>query len=153
MDVQIVDFPAIKVAVLEHYGPPALVHESVRKLIAWRLENRLPPDRHRTYGVHYNDPRTTPPAEYRVGLCISVEHDVPFNPQGVVNKLIPAGRCAVVRHLGSRENVPAAVYLYEEWLPDSGETLRDFPIFFHYVNVGPQVQEHEMITDVYLPLL
>jgi AraC family transcriptional regulator len=58
-----------------------------------------------------------------------------------------------VRHLGSRENVSAAVYLYEVWLPNSGETLRDFPIFFHYVNVGPQIQEREMITDVYLPLL
>jgi AraC family transcriptional regulator len=153
MDVQIVDFPETKVAVLEHRGSPALEHESVRKLIAWRLENRLPPDRHRNYGVHYNDPRTTPPAEYRVDICISVEHDVAPNPQGVVNKFIPAGRCAVVRHLGSRENVSAAVYLYEVWLPNSGETLRDFPIFFHYVNVGPQVQEREMITDVYLPLL
>lgn len=34
----------------------------------------------------------------------------------------------------------------------SGEALRDFPIFFHYVNVGLHVQEHDMITDVYLPL-
>ena len=153
MNVQIVDFPETKVAVLEHRGSPALEHESVRKLIAWRLENRLPPDRHCNYGVHYNDPRTTPPAEYRVDFCISVEHDVSPNPQGVVNKFIPAGRCAVVRHLGSRENISAAVYLYEVWLPNSGETQRDFPVFFHYVNVGPQVQEREMITDVYLPLL
>lgn len=153
MDVQIVNFPETKVAVLEHSGSPALEQESVRKLIAWRLEHRLPPDRHRNYGVHYNDPRTTPPAEYRVDFCISVEHDVSPNPQGVVNKFIPAGRCAVVRHFGSRENVSAAVYLYEVWLPNSGETLRNFPIFFHYVNVGPQIQEREMITDVYLPLL
>lgn len=153
MDVQIVDFPETRVAVLEYRGSPALEHETVRKLIAWRLENRLPPDKHRSYGVHYNDPRTTPPAEYRVDLCVSVEHNVPPNPQGVVNKIIPAGRCAVVRHLGSRENVSAAAYLYEVWLPGSGESLRDFPIFFHYVKVGPQVKEHEMITDVYLPLL
>ena len=26
------------------------------------------------------------------------------------------------------------------------------PLIFHYVNVGPQVQPHEAITDVYLPL-
>jgi len=153
MDVQIVDFPETKVAVLEHCGPPALEHESVQKIIAWRLENRLSPDMHRSYGVYYNDPHTTPPEEYRVDFCISVEHEVPPNPQGVVNKFIPAGRCAVVRHLGSRENVSAAANLYGVWFPNSGETLRDFPIFFHYVNVGPQLQESEMITDVYLPLL
>ena len=46
----------------------------------------------------------------------------------------------------------AAVHLYEDWLPASGESLRDFPIFFHYVNVGPNVREEDMITDVYLPL-
>ena len=68
MDVQTVDFPETKVAVLEHRGSPALEYESVRKLIAWRFENRLTPDRHRSYGVHYNDPRTTPPVEYRVDL-------------------------------------------------------------------------------------
>lgn len=26
------------------------------------------------------------------------------------------------------------------------------PPFFHYVNVGPAVAEHEMLTDIYLPL-
>jgi AraC family transcriptional regulator len=34
----------------------------------------------------------------------------------------------------------------------SGEIPGDFPIFFHYVNVGPVVREEEMITNVYLPL-
>ena len=37
-------------------------------------------------------------------------------------------------------------------LPASGEAAGDFPIFFHYVNVGPDVKEADMITDVYLPL-
>ncbi len=152
MDVQIVDFPETKVAALEHRGPPQLEHESARKLIEWRLQNHLPPDRHRSYGIHYTDPRVVSPAEHRVDFCISVDHDVPPNPQGVINKVIPGGRCAVARHIGSRANVPAASYLYDTWLPRSGEVLRDFPIFFHYVNVGPHVREHEMITDVYLPL-
>jgi AraC family transcriptional regulator len=83
---------------------------------------------------------------------VSVDFDVPPNVYGIVNKVIPGGRCALARHLGSRAHNAAAVFLYEEWLPNSGESLRDFPIFFHYVNVGPDVREHEMITDVYLPL-
>jgi len=124
----------------------------LRTFIEWRKANGLNPDRHRSYGIHYNDPRTTPPADYRVDFCVSIEDDVAPNLQGIVNKMIPGGRCAVARHLGSRENVAAAAYLYEEWLPKSGEALRDFPIFFHYVNVGPNVREDEMITDVYLPL-
>lgn len=69
------------------------------------------------------------------------------------NNLFLPGRCAVIRQIGSRENVTAAKYLYESWLPESGESLREFPIFFHYVNVGPNIKEQEMITDVYLPLV
>jgi AraC family transcriptional regulator len=152
MEVRIVDFPETKVAAVEHLGPPELEHETARRLIQWRIENRLSPDRHRSYGVHYTDPRSTPPADHRVDFCVSVEKDVAPNPQGIVNKIIPGGRCAVARHLGSRAHNLAAVYLYDVWFPNSGEALRDFPVFFHYVNVGPHVQEQEMITDVYLPL-
>ena len=152
MEVKLVQFPETKVAALEHRGPPELEHVTARRLVEWRLQNRLPPERHRSYGVHYTDPRTTPPADHRVDFCISVDRDVPPNPQGVVTKVIPASRCAVARHLGSRAHVAAAAYLFEVWLPASGETLRDCPIIFHYVNVGPHVQEHKMITDVYLPL-
>jgi AraC family transcriptional regulator len=152
VDVQIVNFPETKVAALEHRGPPHLEHETARRLIEWRLENHLHPDKHRSYGVHYTDPRTTAAADHRVDFCISVDHDIPSNAHGVVSKVIPGGRCAVVWHFGSRANVSAAFYLYDVWLPKSGEMVRDFPVFFHYVNVGPYVRDHEMITDVYLPL-
>jgi AraC family transcriptional regulator len=152
MEVRIVDFPETKVAAVEHLGPPELEHDTARRLIQWRIQNRLSPDRHRSYGVHYTDPRSTPPFDHRVDFCVSVDQDVAPNPQGVVNKIIPGGRCAVARHLGSRTHNAAAVYLYEVWLPTSGEALGDFPIFFQYVNVGPHVQEQDMVTDVYLPL-
>jgi len=96
---------------------------------------------------------TTPPDEYQVDLYISVEHDIRSNPQGIINKVIPSGRCVITRHIGSRESIHVATSLYEEWFPESGEKLWDYPIFFHCINVGPNVQKHEMITDVYLPLV
>jgi len=151
-DVRIVEFPETRVAALEHRGPPQLEHETARRLIAWRLRYELDRERHASYGVHYTDPYNTPPADHRVDFCIAVDFEVPPNPEGVVNKVIPACRCAVARHLGSREHNAAAEYLYRVWLPASGEVPGDFPIFFHYVNVGPDVKEQDMITDVYLPL-
>jgi len=152
MNVEIVDFPDTLVAAVEHRGSPDLEHESVRRLIAWRIGHGYPPEHHRTYGVHYDDPFTTPPNAYRADFCISVEQEIAQNSFGVVNKVIPGGRCAKVRHIGSRENIPAARYLCEIWLPASGESLRGFPLFFHYVNVGPNVSEAEMVTDLYLPI-
>ncbi len=153
MEVQFVNFPKTKVAALEHHGSPALENESINKFIEWRKENKLPPsDIHRSYGIHYNDPNTTLPADYRVDLCVSIEHEVAENDYGIITKTIPSLRCAKVRYIGSRENMTTARDLYKTWLPNSGEKLADFPIFFHYVNVGPQIKESDMITDVYLPI-
>lgn len=153
MEVQIVTFPKTKVAAVEHLGPPALEYDTVRKLIAWKLENRLLDQlKYRSYGIHYTDPRITPPSDHRVDFCLSFDEDVAPNPYGIGNMVIPRLRCAHARDVGSRSDNKAAAHLYETWLPQSGESLGDFPIFFHYVNVGPNVQEEEMITDVYLPL-
>lgn len=152
MEVRIVQFPETKVAVAEHCGPPQFEYESSRRLIEWRIHHRLSLVDHRTYGVHYTDPDTTPPAEHRVDFCVTYDQPVQSNPQGIVSKVIPACRCALARYLGARTRNLAAIYLFNEWLPQSGERTGDFPIFFHYVNVGPHVLDHEMITDVYLPL-
>jgi AraC family transcriptional regulator len=153
MNVQIVIFPETKVAAIEHFGSAASEHDTARKLIAWKIENRLlDPLKYRSYGVHYTDPRTTPASLHHVDFCLSIEEDVGLNPYGIITTVIPRVRCARARDVGSRSNNRAAVYLYEKWLPQSGESIGEFPIFFHYVNVGPNVREEEMITDVYLPL-
>lgn len=153
MDVQIVVFPETNVAAIEHFGAPALEHDTARKLIAWKLERRLlDPVKYRSYGIHFTNPRITPPSEHHVEFCLSVDFAVGPNAFGIVNKVIPRNRCALARDIGSRYDNQAAVYLVETWLPQSGERPGDFPIFFHYVNVGPNVREAEMITDVYLPL-
>lgn len=90
MDVEIVNFPETKIAVIEHRGPAQFEHESVKNLVAWRIENKLPPsDIHRSYGIHYNDPQKVAPPEYRVDLCVSVEQEISINEAGVLNKVIP----------------------------------------------------------------
>ncbi|TKB50266.1 AraC family transcriptional regulator [Ferrimonas sediminicola] len=42
--------------------------------------------------------------------------------------------------------------LYRDWLPGSGEQPRDFPCYFHYLNFIHQVDECDLLTDIYLPL-
>lgn len=153
MEVQIVTFPETKVAALEHRGSPALEYDTVRKLVTWKLENRLlDQSTYRSYGIHYTNPRVTPPSDHRVDFCLSFDKDVGPNSYGIRSIVIPRLRCACARDVGSRSNNKAAAYLYETWLPQSDESPGVSPIFFHYVNVGPSVQEAEMITDVYLPL-
>jgi len=152
LQLELVEFPDTLIAALEHHGPEHLSYKTAQTFIDWRRANGYPPGRGMTLGIHYSDPVNTLPEDYRLDIAVTVDSPVAPNEFGVVTKSIPGGRCAKVRHLGSRDYVKPAQWLYREWLPASGEQLRDFPIFFHYVNVGPGVRDQDMITDVYLPL-
>lgn len=154
MEVKIVEFEETKVAVLEHRGAPGLVNDSVGVFIEWRKISGLSPVKtSETFGIAYDNPDTTDPEQFRFDICGALSENVPDNPQGVVNKIIPRGRCAVIRHHGSHDRIGAcAYYLYRDWLPESGEELRDFPLYFHYLNLLPETSEHKLVTDIYLPL-
>ena len=128
-------------------------HEAVRKLVAWKLEQRLlDQTKYRTYGMHYADPRSAAPSEYRAEFCLSIDREIGKNAYGIYGKIIPSCRCARARDIGSRLDNQAAKYLFEVWLATSGEIWTGDPAIFHYVNVGPTVKDSEAITDVYLPL-
>jgi len=150
---EIVDFPETSVATLEHKGCPNLLGSTIQKFIQWRKENRLPPSKHKTFNLVYDDPSNIAPQDYRFDLCCSINHPVGKNEYGVVNKAIQAGKCAVIRHIGSDDSIGVVVnYLYSQWLEESNFTLRDFPLFFERVSFFPEVPESEMITDIYLPI-
>ena len=142
MEVRVVDFAETMIAVLEHQGPPELIFESVQRFIDWRKSSGLSPiATSRTFGLAYSDPATTAPEQFRFDVCGEIDAPVPENPQGVGTRRIPAGRCAVARHHGSTDRISdSAYYLYREWLPQSGEELRDFPLFFHYVKRIPDTR-------------
>lgn len=153
INVEITYFYAVKVATFEHKGPPALLGQSIREFIEWRKSNKLSPLVSRTFNLLYDDPKQTKQEDFRFDLCAERKSDVEQNQQGIVTKQIPGGRCARVRHIGTDENIGSVVnYLYDNWLTLSGETLRDFQLFFERVSFFPDVPEHQMITDIYLPI-
>lgn len=154
MKVTIVQFAETKTAYLEHRGDPKLVYDTASQFIEWRKESGLSPVKSSdTFGIIYDNPENTPASDFRFDICSSVTMDVPKNSQGVLTGSIPAGRCAVIRHHGRHNDMAEPVCsLYKDWLPSSGEELRDFPCFVHYLNFIHDVEEHELKTDIYLPL-
>lgn len=154
MDVNIISFPTTRIAVLQHRGSPDLVNATAARFIAWRKTSGLSPiTTCDTWGIAWDDPQTTPQGEFRFDICGTVARPVGENAFGVINGEIPGGRCAVVRHHGSLDTLANSVwFLFRDWLPASGETLRDFPVYFRYLNFVHEVAEHELQTDIYLPL-
>lgn len=152
-DVRIVDFPATRIAAIEHRGDPRRLGETVRRFIDWRKRNRLPPRVSATFNIAYDDPQQVPASEFRFDIGAATDQDIAPNDAGVAAKMIPAGRCAVLRHIGTEDTLPQSIrYLYASWLPDSGEEPRDFPLFMQRVKFFPDVAEHEAVTDVFVPL-
>lgn len=154
MHVKIVDFLPIRVAALEHRGAPGLVEKSVHTFIQWRKHSgQSPVASSRTFGIPYSNPDTTAADEFRFAICGEIQQPVAANDFNIRELLIAGGRYAVVRHRGSPDHIGETIYpIYRDWLPASGEELRDQPLFFHYLSVYPETPQDQWLTDVYVPL-
>jgi AraC family transcriptional regulator len=151
--VRVLQFPGIRVATLEHRGSPLRLGDSIRTFIEWRKAHKLPPRVSATFNIIYNDPDETPPEEFRFRLCAATDKPIEPNDAGVTELTIPAGRCALLRHVGPDDQLGRSIlHLYASWLPGSGEELRDFPLFMQRVAFFPDVPDSEAVTDIYLPL-
>jgi AraC family transcriptional regulator len=152
-DVEIRDVAPTPVAIMEHRGDPATIGATIQRFIAWRKATGLSPKVSPTFNVFHSDPRTTPPVEYRMDLCVGTDRPIKVNGERIEAGTIPGGRCAVLRVVGNTDNLePAALYLYRDWLPASGEEARDFPLYCQRVAFFPEVPEHEAVAELFLPL-
>lgn len=177
LDVSVVQFPALEIAMMMHVGPPSRIMSTVGEFITWRRENKLPPSTNRTFNLLYDDPNNTPHEFYRFGVAcqifapitgsipapssqpaktsdpIATQQSTVTNHANVITTTIPEGYCAKVRHIGTDAALGAVVHgLYHQWLPDTQFELRDFPIFFDRIRFFPDVAAHEAVTDVFLPI-
>lgn len=152
-DVTIRTVPATPVGIMSHRGDPALLGATVQRFIAWRRAAGLHPKNSPTFNVWYSERQPASPDDYHVDLCAGTRGPIEAHGAEVVAGEIPGGRCAVLRVTGHTDNLePAALFLYRDWLPASGETTRDFPVYCQRIKFFPEVPEHETVAEVFLPL-
>ena len=152
-DVAIRNVPATRVALLEHRGEPSALSTSIMRFVEWRKAAGLHPDTSPTFTIWRSEREPENTADYAVDLCVGTDRDIGAESAGFKIGEIPSGRCAVLRVVGDTDNLePAASFLYREWLPASGEELRDFPIYCQRLRLYPEVSLHETVAEVFLPL-
>lgn len=152
-DVVIIDAPHTKVAIMKHRGDPASIGDTIQRFINWRKDVGLGPKISNTYTVFHTDPQSVPPAEFHADLCAEIVCEIGVDDDCVKVGEIPAGRCASLRITGSGDDLEAAAnFLYRDWLPQSGEQTRDFPLYCQRVSFFPDVPENAAATDLFLPL-
>ena len=152
-DVTIREVAPTRVAKFEHRGDPETINTTIQRFIAWRKAAGLSPRTSATFNIWHSERRPADPADYRMDLCVGVGADHPIDTSDGTVKAgeIPGGRCAVLRVTGDTHNLePAASYLYRDWLPASGEEMRDFPIYCQRFFLDDP--EQGTAADLFLPL-
>ena len=154
-DVTIRDVPSMPVAIMEHRGDRAMLGTTIERFKAWCKAKGLSPETGRASVMVFRSERCPEdPVNYSMDLCVGTDQPIDMNDETMKAGVIPGGRCAVLRYPGNTHNLePAALYLYREWLPDSGEEVRDFPIYCQRrLSLIPDMSAHEVIVELFLPL-
>lgn len=154
-DVTILDLPDIPVAILEHRGDRSKIKETAERFRAWCNAVSLSLETGRSsFMVFRSEREPAVPEDYSMDLCIGTDRSIQAADAPIKAGLIPGGRCAVLRYPGNTNNLePAALYLYRDWLPQSGEEARDFPIYARRQLIPiSNMQAHEVVVELHLPL-
>ena len=152
-NIDVVNFPRTRLAVLEHHGPVQDLPNTLQTFIMWRKAHGTPPSHSATYNILHNNPHDVPPSDYRFDIGAEIKTPLAVNTYGVIEKSIPEGLCARFRIKGDDAALEAALtFIYGSWLPDSVLKVRDFPPFLQRISNFPDVAEHETETDLFLPI-
>ena len=103
--------------------------------------------------IYEDDPDAVPPADLRSAAGTVVDPGTEI-PHDLVERMVPAGRYAIMRYIGPYSSMHAAyLWLYGQWLPSSGEEPRDHPIIEEYLTDPATTPPVDAVTDILLPLL
>ncbi|ANW23290.1 AraC family transcriptional regulator [Vibrio coralliilyticus] len=154
LSIDIVKFDEIKVATIKHCGPLHLIGNTIKRLNDWGEENNVDIENSRIFNVI--DDYSIPPysENYTCKICVSTGIDIHENSYGVFGSIISEGNCAVTRHIGPDDGIGQSLrFLYSHWLKNDLGSLRESPVFFERIKLYPNVNDVDVITDIYLPVI
>lgn len=153
MDVEIKEMPALRLGAVRHIGPYHRISEAFEKLGAIAgPAGLLQQPGIAMVGVYHDDPDSTPAEALRSDAALSFPEPVAL-PAGLEELRLPAGRYASTTHVGPYTALGDVwARLMGEWLPSSGHRVADGLSYEIYRNTPGQVPEHQLRTELYVPL-
>jgi AraC family transcriptional regulator len=151
-DVKIQDLPATRIAALTHHGDYMNIGETFGRLMAWAAGKGVVKADVRTFGIYYDDPTSKRKDQLRSEACLEIP--ATFTPDGDAQLMhTAAGRSAVFIFTGPYSALEKPYrWIYDTWLPQSGEELRDAPPFEEYLNDARNTAPQHLKTAICIPL-
>lgn len=151
MPVEIQDRPPMRIAAVQHRGPPKEIGRAFERVVAWAGPRgvTLPP----AVGValYLDDMSVTPPQDQRALAGLTVGPDVTDDDTVSVSE-VPGGRHAVLLYKGPYAKIGQGYDELFNWLPTSGEEPADRPMFEVNLNDPRSTAPSELLTEICLPL-
>lgn len=154
-DIAIRDVPTVSVALLEHRGDRAKLPQTFEVFRSWCKAHGLAPETGRSsFMIFRSEREPANPENYSMDICVATEPTIIPLDAPIQGGVIEGGRCAVLRYPGQTNNhEPAWLFMYRDWLPQSGEEARDFPAYVERKLVPiTGTQAHEVVVELHLPL-
>ncbi|MDG2525824.1 GyrI-like domain-containing protein [Stenotrophomonas sp. HITSZ_GD] len=151
--VTIEEVSPFEVVVLRQRGAFEDLDRGFGRLFDWAMRAGLGERLERLVGVPLADHRDVAPREHEFDCAMAFGEGVATPPAPMALRTLGGGRHAVLRHVGPYEGLEDALdRLLREWWPDSGQRLRDAPVFHHYLDDPEQTPAPILRADLYVPL-
>jgi AraC family transcriptional regulator len=106
-------------------------------------------------GICHDDPQVTDEANirYDASLAWAKKEVEILADYGFETKIIAGGKYAKVLYEGGYKDAEKAWYGLYAWIEENGYSFRDEPAFEKYLNMPEEVDEAELLTEIYVPIV
>jgi len=138
--------------VIDPYQKENAFRSAWTKLVRFVQTDGIPGNTYEYYTLSHDISTYTRPEHCRIYACVYTGKSIkPHGSFGI--QTINGGMYAVFRHKGSYGDLEAMYCnIYRYWVPNSNYQLRDSLHFEKYLNSPDQVEEKELLTDIYIPV-
>ena len=163
VDLLVATLGPLQLAVRSHQGPMERVIDAIEDLVHWVRSQPGTAEEVRYFQIFHNDPRMTPPDDYRTDICAAFAGEIAPNAYGVTGMTLPAMACVRCRCRGPHEALPPILReALPAWFAANGERRRPPLGIWEYVvslpppslrcDETPAMDPADFVTDCYTPL-
>ncbi len=142
----------VYIRIIAEYGSEPDYDKAWGRLCEYAEQNGILNENSEFIGLSFDDPNITINSKCRFYACIST--DRPIKPESEFGSFkIDMGKFAIFKNKGSYSKLNRLYQsIYFDWLPNSQECLRNSMPFEKYLNSPDEVQENDLLTEIYIPI-
>ncbi len=154
LQVTVTTLAPFDVVALRREGAFDDLDQAFGEIFTWAAEQGWAEQLQQLIGIARTDHRDAPAQRCVFDCAMGFGRTPVALPAPLRVLTLGGGTHAVLRHVGSYAGLEAATdALLRDWLPDSGYTLRDAELYYHYLDDPEEVPESILRADVCVPVV